>query len=93
VKFEERMAAVMGGMFDRMPVWLRALFVVLTVVGVLVLNVEELQVGMPYWLRITILAPIAILLVFFGIPIVTVALLRIISWPARRASALLRKSH
>ena len=91
MKPEERWLKVWMGAFDAMPPLIRILFILFGLIGILVLNIDELQISLPYWLRLIIFAPVAIMLVLWLIPYVLIAWARRISWPFRKAAHLMRK--
>ena len=93
MKSSERWMELIGRPFGRLPEWVKAILVMWTLLSVMVVAIEPLHENLPRWFGLAIVLPYAVILLLIVIPVMFLDLLRLLSWPFRKAASLMRKAH
>jgi hypothetical protein len=83
---------MVGRPFGRLPEWAKAILLMWTLLSILIITIEPLHENLPRWFGLAIALPYAVILLLVVVPVFVLDLFRILSWPFRKAAALLRKA-
>ena len=93
MRLEDRWLRKTDALFQSLPGVVRALLIIFGLLGVVVVMIPDLQVGLPIWLRVILVAPILLMLFLEVVPFVVIRWARAISWPIRKIAIFMRKAH
>ena len=91
MKMEERYLNRITAWGECIPVWVKALLIPWTVVGLAFVMIEDLQKNIPAWFAVVLTLPYAIIALLL-VPAQLMMWGRWISWPFRKIAGLARRA-